>query len=386
MALSRPLGRSHYSAPRRIPLPHYLCIETGTLTASQRPCRLDPNSRAMNTLRQNGWNIGARLGSAGLTSRVNSFNDLRTPTTTSRAQPGCPPIGHVSSPPIRPSARPFKGLPRTGLSHQARPPSSQSQPEKILSPALTTATTPTTLPTAPRRCITELRAHSQNQVSRTPQNRKSSRRPNRTPTVRACEKTGTVPSAARVTALFAALTSGAPWTVPSFFTAPHGAVPTSAHRAGNASDRFGRRNIPESKPTTTPAGSPHGNGTRTASDCATLCHQQTPGPSSFYETNSQRRRPHQKTAQKQPPTVPFCAKSEQNTNTKNRFYQTNSGRNSPHKSRHRQMSQIQQLSLLYQSQGRQISFAPSPQQLTAPSPPPSTEKTSHPCYSPTKGR
>ena len=34
--------------------------------------------------------------------------------------------------------------------------------------------------------------------------------------LRGCEKTGTVPSAARVTALFAALTSGAPWTVPVF--------------------------------------------------------------------------------------------------------------------------------------------------------------------------
>ncbi len=45
-------------------------------------------------------------------------------------------------------------------------------------------------------------------------------------TARGCEKTGTVPSVARANPLLAALTSAAPWTVPSFLTAPNGAVQT----------------------------------------------------------------------------------------------------------------------------------------------------------------
>ena len=61
-------------------------------------------------------------------------------------------------------------------------------------------------------------------------------------TARGCEKTGTVPSVARANPLLAALTSGAPWTVPSFFTAPNGAVQTRpSHPAPKAAFSRGVR-------------------------------------------------------------------------------------------------------------------------------------------------
>ena len=159
------------------------------------------------------------MSSARLLSISNHFNDLRPPASTARAQPGCPPIGHVPSPPIRPSARPFTGLPPTGLSHQTGRP-------------ITPVTT---------RKNSISRAHNSNRpnhpAKRTPQAYKGTEGPRPKPSVTyttkpqiepppkpsrdrkgavPTEKTGTVPSAARATRLLAALTSGAPWTVPSF--------------------------------------------------------------------------------------------------------------------------------------------------------------------------
>ncbi len=150
---------------------------------------------------------------------------------------GVPLSGMFRAPPICPSSRPCKGLPPTGLSHQAGRPSPQSQHEKILSPAPTTTSLPTTPPTAPRRCIRELKAHSQNQVSRTPQNRKSSHRPK--------------PSRDR-----------------------EGAVPTTTPWPFTAPAQEQRQTVPL---------------------CATSKH---PAPAFFYETNSQRRRPRQKNGTK----------------------------------------------------------------------------------------
>ena len=189
---------------------------------------------------------------------------------------------HVPSPPIRPSAKPFKGLPLTGLSHQTGRP-------------ITPVTT---------RKNSISRAHNNNHP-----NHPAKRSP---PVYNGTEDPQPKPSVTYTTE-------------PQIEPPPkpnrdrEGAVPTSAHRARNTSDRFWPPQRPEGRPTTTPACSPHSNGTRAGSDCATLCQHPTPGPTRFYETNSQHRRPHQKTAQKPPQTVPFCAKSEQNTNTDTRF-------------------------------------------------------------------